>query len=170
MPRYKRHKSSYTTDSAAGRWPARAAWVAVADPTGRQLRNPTAGGGAPRRGVSGQTRPMTGSRPALVKLVVFVPDAAAEAVRRALGEADAGHLGGYSWCSYSVRGRGRFLPGAGTDPHIGTPGQLETVDEQRVEVTCRRDRARAVAALVREAHPYEEVVIDLYPLLDEDDL
>lgn len=107
---------------------------------------------------------------ALVKLVVFVPEEAADAVRRALGAAGAGDIGAYSWCSYSVRGRGRFLPGAGAVPHIGTPGRMETVDEERIEVTCRRDRARAIAALVRDAHPYEEVVVDLYPLLDEDDL
>ena len=107
---------------------------------------------------------------ALVKLVVFVPDAAAEEVRWALGEAGAGAIGRYSWCSYSVRGAGRFLPGEGTHPHIGTPGVMETVDEQRIEVTCRRDQARAIGAAVRAAHPYEEVVIDIYPLLTDDEL
>ncbi len=107
----------------------------------------------------------------LVKLVVFVPEGAAVAeVLRALGEAGAGATGRYSWCSYSVRGVGRFLPGAGTHPHIGTPGVMETLDEQRIEVTCERGRARAIAAAVRSVHPYEEVVIDLYPLLDEDEL
>lgn len=107
---------------------------------------------------------------ALVKLVVFVPDAAAEEVRRVLGEIGAGAIGAYSWCSYSVRGTGRFLPGEGTHPHIGTPGVLETVDEQRIEVTCRRDEAQAIAAAVRAAHPYEEAVVDLYPLLTDDEL
>ena len=106
----------------------------------------------------------------LVKLVVFVPDAAADEVRRALGELGAGAIGRYSWCSYSVSGTGRFLPGEGTHPHIGAPGVMETVDEQRIEVTCRRDQARAIAAAVRAAHPYEEVVVDLYPLLTDDEL
>ncbi len=107
---------------------------------------------------------------ALVKLVVFVPDAAAEEVRRVLGELGAGAIGRYSWCSYSVRGTGRFLPGEGTHPHIGTPGVLETVDEQRIEVTCRRDDASGIVAAVRAAHPYEEVVVDVYPMLTDDEL
>lgn len=58
-------------------------------------------------------------------------------------------LGRYPWCSYSVRGTGRFFPGEGT---------------------CRRDQARAIAAVVRAAHPYEDVVVDLYPLLTDDGL
>jgi hypothetical protein len=101
----------------------------------------------------------------LVKLVVFVPEEDADAVRTALGEAGAGYIGLYSWCSWSVRGTGRFRPEEGSDPHIGTTGQLETVEEQRIEVTCERDQAKHIADLVREAHPYEEVVIDVYPLL-----
>lgn len=106
----------------------------------------------------------------LVKLVVFVPEPDADRVRTALGEAGAGHIGNYSHCSWSASGVGRFRPEAGADPHIGTIGSLETVAEQRIEVTCRRDQAAELVRVARAAHPYEEVVIDLYPMLDAGDL
>jgi hypothetical protein len=106
----------------------------------------------------------------LVKLVVFVPEAGSERLRKALGEAGAGYIGKYSFCSWSVSGTGRFRPEEGAVPHIGTAGELETVAEERIEVTCRRELAREIAQVVRSVHPYEEVVIDLYPMLDPDDL
>jgi hypothetical protein len=44
------------------------------------------------------------------------------------------------------------------------------VEEVRIETFCDRDRAKAVVAAIRAAHPYEEPVIYLLPLLDEADL
>ena len=106
----------------------------------------------------------------LVKIVTFVPPANADDVRRALGEAGAGKIGNYSFCSYSVLGKGRFTPSVDAHPHIGMPGSAETVEEERIEVVCDRAHAKAVVDMVRAAHPYEEVAIDIYPLLDESEL
>ena len=41
-----------------------------------------------------------------VKIVTFVPPEAAEAVRLAMGEAGAGKIGEYTFCSFSVAGNG----------------------------------------------------------------
>ena len=98
------------------------------------------------------------------KIVVYVPLSHADAVRRAIGEAGGGRLGKYSFCSFSVRGVGRFKPGEGARPHIGTVGQLEEVEEERIEVTCDRPLVEAVIAAVKKAHPYEEVALDVYSL------
>lgn len=105
-----------------------------------------------------------------VNIVTFVPLQNADAVRVAIGEAGAGAVGEYSYCSYSVVGTGRFLPSEGAKPHIGTRGILESVPEERIEVECDRALAKEVIAGIRRAHPYEEVVVHMYPLLDEVDL
>lgn len=105
-----------------------------------------------------------------VKIVTFVPVENASAIRQALGNAGAGHIGEYSFCSYSVVGKGRFVPSSSAHPHIGTAGQAEAVDEERVEVVCDRANAKAVIAALRLAHPYEEVAFDIYPLVDETEL
>ena len=105
-----------------------------------------------------------------VKIVTFVPVENADAVRQALGEAGAGKLGEYSFCSYSVLGTGRFLPSERANPHIGKPGVLESVQEDRIEVTCERADAKNIIAAMKAAHPYEEVAFDVYPLLDENEL
>lgn len=98
------------------------------------------------------------------KLVVFVPDASLEEVRTALAEANAGQIGAYTHCSFTVRGEGTFFGAEGSNPAVGTPGHLERVHEVRLEMAFhRRDLGRVVAAL-RGAHPYEEPAFDLLPL------
>ena len=101
----------------------------------------------------------------LVKLVVFVPEENADEVREALGRAGAGQIGEYSFCSYSIKGVGRFKPSENANPHIGSAGELEAVDEERIEVACEKEQAGDIIKVIKDVHPYEEVVIDIYPML-----
>ena len=98
------------------------------------------------------------------KLVVFVPTTHADAVREALGNAGAGKIGNYSFCSFSTKGTGRFLPGEGATPYIGEVGELEQVEEERIEVTVSGDLLEAIIHAMKTAHPYEEVAYDVYKL------
>lgn len=98
------------------------------------------------------------------KIVVYVPLDHAEAVRLAIGAAGGGRLGKYSYCSFSVRGVGRFKPEEGARPHIGTVGKAEEVEEERIEVTCDQTLVGAVVAAIKRVHPYEEVALDVYKL------
>jgi len=101
----------------------------------------------------------------LVKLVVFVPEENADEVRQALGEAGAGKIGEYSFCSYSIKGVGRFKPSENANPHIGSAGKMEEVNEERIEVACEKEQAADIIQVIKDVHPYEEVVIDIYPML-----
>jgi hypothetical protein len=105
-----------------------------------------------------------------VKIVTFVPLENADAVRAGLGVAGAGQIGEYSYCSYSVIGKGRFVPSEQANPHIGTANIPETVEEERIEVVCNKSDAKAVITALKAAHPYDEVAFDIYPLLNEEDL
>lgn len=105
-----------------------------------------------------------------VKIVTFVPVVDADKVRDALGSAGAGKIGEYSFCSYSVIGKGRFVPSEKAIPHIGVANQPEIVEEERIEVVCERNKAKAIIKAMRQAHPYEEVAFDIYPLISEDEL
>ncbi len=98
------------------------------------------------------------------KLVVTVPVTAADKVRQAIGAAGAGKVGNYSFCSFSVRGVGRFLPNEGAHPAIGEVGKLEEVEEERIEVNCADDLVVSVITAIRATHPYEEPAIDIYSL------
>ncbi len=101
----------------------------------------------------------------LVKIVVFVPEENADEIRDALGKAGAGKIGEYSYCSYSIKGIGRFKPSDEAKPHIGSAGKMEEVHEERIEVACEKDQAKAILKVIKDVHPYEEVVVDVYPML-----
>ncbi len=102
--------------------------------------------------------------PLKCKLVVTVPVSNANAVREAMGKAGAGVFGNYSYCSFSVRGVGRFKPELGAKPYIGHVGKLEEVEEERIEVTCTAKVLPAVIAAMKKVHQYEEVAYDVFHL------
>jgi hypothetical protein len=99
-----------------------------------------------------------------VLLVITVPKTHGDLVRKALGEAGAGQIGNYSYCSHTTEGIGRFSPEEGANPHIGSLGTLEEVVEERIETPCPKHLVDAVLKKVYEAHPYEETVIYASPL------
>ncbi|MFP4605394.1 MAG: Nif3-like dinuclear metal center hexameric protein [Bacteroidales bacterium] len=103
----------------------------------------------------------------LVKLVFFVPHEHANTVREAVFAAGAGKIGEYDACSYNLDGQGSFRPGEGTDPFVGEKGKLHFEPETRVETIMPRYLTSKVVKAMIEAHPYEEVAYDLYPLLNE---
>jgi hypothetical protein len=105
-----------------------------------------------------------------VKIVCFVPESSADAVRKAMGDAGAGRIGHYAYCSFSIDGTGRFKPTAGANPTLGTIGSVEQVSEERIECVCERSLAKNVLQAIRMVHPYEEVGFDIYPLIAEADL
>jgi hypothetical protein len=101
-----------------------------------------------------------------VMIVVNVPEDEADALRKAIGDAGGGKLGNYSYCSFSIRGKGRFIPNEEANPTIGSIGQPETVEEERIEVSCDEADAATIVKAIRTAHSYEEPAIAVYPLLD----
>ena len=102
----------------------------------------------------------------LDKVVVFAPVDATEDVRRALHDAGAGRIGDYDSASWSTSGEGRFRPLDGATPAIGRVGDLEVVDEVRIEVVAPRGRRTAVVRAMLAAHPYDEPAFDVVPLAD----
>lgn len=112
----------------------------------------------------------TGTEIMKVKLVTFAPIEDADKIRRALGDAGAGSLGEYSYCSFTTKGVGRFTPSDKANPHIGKANKPEEVQEEKIEVVCDKDNAKEIIKVLKQAHPYDEVALDIYPLLSEEDL
>lgn len=101
-----------------------------------------------------------------VKIVVYVPVKDADTLRKVIGDAGAGIVGNYSHCSFSSKGIGRFFPKKGANPTIGEVGKLESVEEERIEFICPKDKMNEVIQTIKNNHPYEEVALDVYSLLD----
>jgi hypothetical protein len=105
-----------------------------------------------------------------IMIVVTVPPDAAEKVLDAISQAGGGVIGNYTHCAFTNPGAGRFKPNVDASPHVGTKLEINAVEEIRIETFCNRHQARSIVRAIREAHPYEEPVIYLIPILSEDDL
>ena len=101
---------------------------------------------------------------ALLKLAVYVPVSATDAVRNALFEAGCGNIGNYDSCSYNVEGFGTFKANEGCNPFCGEVGELHREEEVRIETVLPAYLKNNVVAALLKAHPYEEPAYDIYPL------
>jgi len=109
-------------------------------------------------------QPLAPARIALKKIVVFVPNGAIEEVAEAMCAAGAGNIGAYRDCTFRVKGTGTFTPTPQAAPHIGTRGKSEHVVEVRIESVVTDADVPGVVAAIRQSHPYEEPVFDIYHL------
>ena len=86
-------------------------------------------------------------------------------MQSALGESGAGKIGNYKYCTFSVKGTGRYIPEDAAHPFIGKVGVLDEVIEERIETVCYKKDLDTIINAVRKVHPYEEVAFDVYPLI-----
>jgi len=103
----------------------------------------------------------------LRKLVFFVTVEHAQAVREKIFEAGAGHIGNYDQCSFNARGEGTFRGSDETNPFVGEKGKMHTEEELRVETIFPKHLEKKIIKELLNAHPYDEVAYDVYPLTNE---
>ncbi len=96
------------------------------------------------------------------KVITHVPVSHADIVRDAIGRAGGGKFKNYSFCSFSVRGVGRFLPEVGAHPAIGEVGKLEAVEEEQIGFICEDSLVDKVIQAIKKVHPYEEIPFEIY--------
>ena len=101
----------------------------------------------------------------LVKIEIYVPLEYEEPLRMALAEAGAGRIGRYDSCVFVTHGTGYFRPLAGADPFLGEKNRIEAAEECKLELQCSRALVPEVLRAIRRAHPYEEPVVHVIPLL-----
>ena len=90
-----------------------------------------------------------------VRLEVYVPLTHCEAVKAAMAEAGAGKLGNYDSCFWQVVGTGQFRPMEGSNPYLGSKGEIEKVEEAKIECICEEAKIKDIVAAMKKAHPYE---------------
>ena len=107
---------------------------------------------------------MSETETSCLKLEIFIPESHLHDLESALQAVDAGHIGRYDCClSYSPV-MSTWRPLEGTNPFSGKQGEISREREMKVEVTIRGEQLPDVMKVVREAHPYEEPVVNVIPL------
>jgi hypothetical protein len=100
----------------------------------------------------------------MYKICVYVPENSVENIKRALFNAGAGRIGNYDSCCWQTDGIGQFRPLSGSNPAIGSPGEVETVREVKIELVCEDELVEQAISAMKESHPYEEPAFDVWQL------
>ncbi|WP_296934861.1 YqfO family protein [uncultured Marinobacter sp.] len=98
----------------------------------------------------------------MYKMCYFVPETHVEQTKQALFDAGAGRIGDYDCCAWQSLGKGQFRPLEGSDPFLGKAGEIEAVDEYKVELVCADELIQDALAALKRAHPYEEPAYEVY--------
>ena len=91
----------------------------------------------------------------MYQISVYIPLPALEKVRDAMFEAGGGSFGFYDSCCWITKGKGRFRPLHGSNPYLGERGNVEEVDEYKLEMSCDDKVFESVIKAMKKAHPYE---------------
>jgi len=102
----------------------------------------------------------------MYKLCYFVPESHLEQTKQALFAAGAGRIGDYDSCAWQCRGQGQFRPLEGSDPYLGSKGEVEVVDEFKVELVCEDRLIGDALKALKQAHPYEEPAYEIFRIED----
>ena len=102
----------------------------------------------------------------MYKLAFFVPGSHVEAVKTAVFAAGGGRIGDYDSCAWQVLGQGQFRALDGSQPFIGQVGQVEVVEEWKVELVVADELIHDTVKAMKKAHPYETPAFDVWRLSD----
>jgi hypothetical protein len=99
-----------------------------------------------------------------VKLEIFVPQEYAMQIRDALAEIGVGRIGNYDHCVAIYPVQGYYRPLEGANPFEGKIGEISESLEYKIEVNCRRELVNEAIKVIKSIHPYEEPLINIFPL------
>ena len=102
----------------------------------------------------------------MYKLVVFVPDEAKRISQRGIIRGGGRSAGCLQSLLMGVSRCWPVFPGNSSNPHIGSVGMIEQVDEWRIEMLVSEIVLEPVKNALYDVHPYEEPAFDLIRLED----
>jgi hypothetical protein len=100
------------------------------------------------------------------KLAFFVPASHVDVVKAAVFAAGGGRIGDYDHCAWQTLGQGQFRPLDGSQPFLGQTGQVEVVEEWKVELVVADDLIAQVVAALKQSHPYETPAYEVWRLAE----
>ncbi|AOX07851.1 MULTISPECIES: NGG1p interacting factor NIF3 [Pseudomonas] len=102
----------------------------------------------------------------MYKLAFFVPVSHVEVVKAAVFAAGGGRIGDYDHCAWQTLGQGQFRPLDGSQPFLGQTGQVEVVEEWKVELVVADELIVQVVAALKQSHPYETPAYEVWRLAE----
>ena len=90
------------------------------------------------------------------KLEVYIPQTSKNKLMDKLYEINSGTIGNYKECSFSILGKGSFIPTSESNPTIGKKNSKQVVEEEKIEILFHKENHDELISIINKYHPYEE--------------
>ncbi len=101
----------------------------------------------------------------IYKIEVYLPCEALEDIKQGLYKYGFGKVGNYDCCLSWQKIDSSWRPIEGANPYLGTVGEIEFAPEYRLEFRCEEKDLELAIKTIKDNHPYEEVCINIIPLM-----
>ncbi|MFA7612725.1 MAG: NGG1p interacting factor NIF3 [Candidatus Caldatribacteriota bacterium] len=89
-------------------------------------------------------------------IAVYCPSTHLDKIKEEMFAAGGGQIGEYDCCSFEYKGIGQFRASSKANPFLGKAGEVERVEEIKLEMVCKKELVSRVLMAMKKAHPYEE--------------
>lgn len=103
-----------------------------------------------------------------VKLEINLPENVIIPMCEALHEVQAGIVGNYDHVMSYSHVKGAWRPLANAHPYDGEINQISYGEECKLELRCPYNKVAQACKIIRQIHPYEEPLINILPLLNDE--
>lgn len=103
-----------------------------------------------------------------VKMEIYIPEELIETLRDALADIGLCRVGNYSHVISYQHTKGYWKPLEDSHPYHGTKGEICSGSEAKMKIRCPLERVTEAMRIIREIHPYEEPLINIIPLIDQE--
>lgn len=100
-----------------------------------------------------------------VKFEIYIPKEYFNELMDSLNLIDALKIGNYDSCIGYSEYIGHFRSLEESNPFVGEKNKLTRVNEIKVEFKCKKNLMEQCLSIIKTVHPYEEPVINIFPLL-----
>ena len=101
----------------------------------------------------------------IYKVETYLPPEALDDIRNGLYKLGLGKVGNYDCCLSWYEINSSWKPIDGAKPYLGKVGEIEFATEYKLEFQCREEYLKNAVKVIKENHPYEEVCINIIPLI-----
>ena len=102
-----------------------------------------------------------------VKIEIYIPKEYTHKLREALNNIGALGVGNYDNVMTVTKITGYWRPLEGANPFDGKINEISEADEDMVGFSTDAKNIQNIIKIIKEVHPYEEPVINIIPLLND---
>ncbi len=102
----------------------------------------------------------------IVKIQTYCPKEYTDSVRRVIENSERGIVGNNTYGIFLSKVHRYISPTVRLNPTVGKQDKDGRITETKIEFICEQDKVKNIIDAIKTVHPYEEVSIDIFQLLE----